>query len=328
MTAHRERMRRVARALLAVAIWAHALGVASFLVVLSLFGESSRVTFLLLHVPRHPWLIAAALLSPIALVQRRWVLVAVEAVALLVTLFPLMGMRVGWSRSERGHRLRVLTYNVFFGKLGRPQLVEEIAASGADVVVLQASPASLAERLAQRMPGPTSYKARYDGEFVMVTRLRVRDVEVPEPLADGTPAMWARYALEGPGGPFQVVSFHPFSPRAGIFDREDPRIGVDIRDRQVASAVAATARTSEPFVLAGDSNLPGLSALHRKHLSGMRDAFDDVGFGFGYTFPAKYPWMRIDRVLGGKVRFLSVAVGARGASDHRSVVADFELEAP
>ena len=49
--------------------------------------------------------------------------------------------------------------------------------------------------------------------------------------------------------------------------------------------------------------------------------------GIGYTFPAERPWMRIDRVLGADgVRFLSAEVGARGASDHRSLRVRFELE--
>jgi endonuclease/exonuclease/phosphatase family metal-dependent hydrolase len=82
-------------------------------------------------------------------------------------------------------------------------------------------------------------------------------------------------------------------------------------------------------VIVGDTNLPPLSGIGRRRFGAFRDAFEAVGFGFGYTFPAKLPWMRIDRVLAGPgVRFLSARVGARGASDHRSLRVDLELEAP
>ena len=56
------------------------------------------------------------------------------------------------------------------------------------------------------------------------------------------------------------------------------------------------------------------------------DAFDRVGSGLGYTFPAKRPWMRIDRVLvSEKFEPLRVRNGGGVESDHRYLSADLLL---
>jgi endonuclease/exonuclease/phosphatase (EEP) superfamily protein YafD len=126
-----------------------------------------------------------------------------------------------------------------------------------------------------------------------------------------------------------VVNLHPTSARAGLFDREDPSLATALRTRQIAAATEAARRSKDPVLLAGDTNLPEGSLIARSYFAPFHDAFVDVGFGFGHTFPAKLPWMRIDRVLGGpRVRFLDVRVLPRGASDHRAVVVDFEIVPP
>jgi len=60
-------------------------------------------------------------------------------------------------------------------------------------------------------------------------------------------------------------------------------------------------------LIAGDTNLPGLSWALATLLGDYHDAFDEAGRGFGYTYPAWHrSWLRIDRVLGGpRLRFLS-----------------------
>ena len=97
-------------------------------------------------------------------------------------------------------------------------------------------------------------------------------------------------------------------------------------ERQIEAAVLAAKADGAPYVVVGDTNLPPWSSVGRRHFEGLTDAFDEVGFGFGYTFPAKKPWMRIDRALGSEgIRFLDVRVGPLGASDHRPLFVDFEI---
>jgi endonuclease/exonuclease/phosphatase (EEP) superfamily protein YafD len=119
---------------------------------------------------------------------------------------------------------------------------------------------------------------------------------------------------------------HAYSPRHALFGDREPGNDIAQRDGQIGAAVAAARSDVPPFLIAGDTNLPALSAIGRRHFSGLTDAFADVGLGFGYTFPSKRPWMRIDRALGSDgVRFADVRVGPPGASDHRALFVDLEL---
>jgi len=306
--------------------WAILLEIAAVVlfIVALLLGEQSRLTLILLYLPRLPLLVAGvagALLAPLTR-RRVLLLVTTQVVVCLVVLFPVMGLSVATSRTiERP--IRLASYNVFYGKAGRPALIEEIVAMPADVVVLQAAFDSLSAKLRERLPDRT---IRQDGQLLVVSTFPVRAVEVPPPLRDGTPAMFVKYVLDTPGGALRVYNVHPYSPRHALFGDHEPGNDIAQRDGQIGAAVAAARSDVPPFVVAGDTNLPALSAIGRRHFAGLTDAFADVGLGFGYTFPAKRPWMRIDRVLGSdRVRFAAVRVGPRGASDHRALFVDLEL---
>ncbi len=299
-------------------------GILVVLIAALLLGERSRLTLVLLYVPRLPLLVAVstgAILAPLA--RRRVRLVAaIHLLLCLVVLFPVMGLVVATSRTA-DKPIRLASYNVFFGKAGRPALIEEIAAIPADVVLLQAAFGSLGEKLRERLPDRT---IRQDGELVLVSKFPVRAVEVPPLLPDGTPTMFVKYVIDLPDGPLRVYNVHPYSPRHALFGDSDTGDNIAQRDAQIGAVVDAARSDSTPFLIAGDTNLPALSGIGRRRFTGLTDSFDDVGFGFGYTFPSKRPWMRIDRMLGSDgVRFIDVRVAPRGASDHRALFVELEL---
>jgi vancomycin resistance protein VanJ len=286
-------------------------------------GEWSRLTLVLLYLPRFPLLVAAAtgaLLAPLTQRNVRF-LVTLQVFLCLVVLFPVMGLVVTTSRrAERP--IRLVSHNVFFGRAGRLALIEEIVAMPADIVVIQAAFGSLGEKLRERLPDRT---VRQDDEFVLVSRFPVQSVEFAPPLPDGTPAMFVKYVIETPSGTLRLYNLHAYSPRHALLGDSETGGNIAQRDGQIAAAVAAARNDASPFIIAGDTNLPAMSGIGR-HFSGLTDAFADVGLGFGYTFPAKRPWMRIDRVLGSDgVRFTDVRAGPRGASDHRALLVGFEL---
>jgi endonuclease/exonuclease/phosphatase family metal-dependent hydrolase len=81
-----------------------------------------------------------------------------------------------------------------------------------------------------------------------------------------------------------------------------------------------------PVIIAGDSNLPTLSKLARLNFANFSDGFSEAGTGFGYTYPARPSWMRIDRILASSaLRFTTFEVGCAGVSDHLCVVAGLSL---
>jgi vancomycin resistance protein VanJ len=298
------------------------IGVQLLFASLLLLGERARLGFMALYAPRQPLLVLAVVGFGVALVMRRRVLAAVQLGVAALVLFPVMGLHLGGA-STSDRPVRLATYNVYFGKLGRPQLDDELAAMPADIIVIQAAYDSLGNRLRARFPDRTVHQSH---ELILVTRFPIREVEEPPALFDDTRPMFVTYVLETPRGPLTVTNIHPFSPRHALFGEADAALDLRQREAQLEAAVASARRRGPPFLIAGDSNLPHLSAFARRHFDGLDDAFAAVGFGFGYTFPAKRPWMRIDRVLlGPGVRPVEARVGPKGASDHLPLAVTLEI---
>lgn len=315
-TGLRRRLRTIARAL----AWLQLASIVLACVGLAL-GEATRATFVLLYAPRWPLAVSGLAAVGLCAWLRDARLGAAQVVALLVALFPLAGLRVSLDARATRHPLRVRTWNVFYGRLGYDQVAASIVEGGADVTVLQASRERVGEACARR--GLTLVQ---DGEFAIASRFPARVVEHNAPLADGAPRQFVRYDVSTPDGTLALFSVHPFSPRAALWDRREFKADVALRDRQIGAAIERARAASVPFVVVGDTNLPPGSRIGRARFAGLRDAFDDVGRGFGFTFPARLPWLRIDRFLGGPgVRFLSIETLGRGPSNHRAVEAVLEL---
>lgn len=321
---------------------AYPLAIGGVIVALALVGETWWPTVVALYLPRVAFAVPLPLIV-LALViwGPRWLLVG-QAIAAALIVFPLMGLELGSAASSAsGPTVKIFSYNVDFGHVSRPDVRKEIMTAGADVVLLQGMDQRITEPMQQFFTG---FETRRVGEFFVASRFPIQELIEPPHLDEDHLAGFIRVTLETPMGLIDVYNVHPVSPRRGFeaIRGDALREGIasgrvlsgdgsdrverntDLRARQVA-ALAAHARTaSNPVIIAGDTNLPGLSPLFRDQLGTFQDGFAEVGRGFGYTFPAHgwIPWMRIDRVLAGpQLRFVSFAVGQGQGSDHLCVIA-------
>jgi vancomycin resistance protein VanJ len=289
-----------------------------------LVGERGRIGLVVLYLPRWPLFILAAIATLLVRVSGRHVrfLLPMQVVIGLVLLFPVLGFKIG-SRRTAEHPIHLASYNVYFGKINRPELVEEIARMPADVVVLQAASAAIGARIRARLPDRSIHQ---ENQFVLISRLPVIEAQTPSPLPSGASPMFAKYVIDSPKGPLRIFAVHPFSAREALYDRKPADEDIALREAQISAVVAAARSEPTPFVIIGDTNVPVLSSIARRHFASLTDAWDDVGFGFGWTFPARHPWMRIDRALAGDgVRFVDMRVGRLGYSDHLPIYVDLEL---
>src|SRR4029079_9393233 len=121
--------------------------------------------------PRQPLLIVAFLAVVLAPLTKRRVrvLVPLQIVAGLVVLFPVMGFKVGSARASE-FPVRLATYNVYFGKLSRPALLDEIAAMPADIILIQASYDSMGDRVKERFPDRSIH---HEDDFILITRYKI-----------------------------------------------------------------------------------------------------------------------------------------------------------
>jgi endonuclease/exonuclease/phosphatase (EEP) superfamily protein YafD len=318
---------------------------------LRFIGERWWVTTVGLYMPLELLAAPLPLLAAILAVRgpRRLLLSQAAALALLVPL-------LGWTWSFPGPatpgapRLRVLTFNVDSDHFGFDGILRVIREAQPDLVLLQEAAPDEAEELAPRLPG---YDVRGSGQFAIASRWPILEqLEPPRVVYEGVShsPRFMRYRLNGPAGIVQVYSVHPPSPRAGLEDlrgeglRHELQSGrllenahamnlisriAGLRMTQMRAVADDAARSPYPVIIAGDTNLPGLSWAFHQTLGGFQDGFRQAGRGLGYTFPATHhAWMRIDRILSDDhFRFLGCRVVPGRASDHHALVADLELRA-
>jgi endonuclease/exonuclease/phosphatase (EEP) superfamily protein YafD len=310
-----------------------------FMASLRFVGEKWWATTIALYLPRAPFFLPLLPLS-IAIVwcgPRRLLWTQLLAVALLLEL---MGFRVAWPTppTPGALHLRIVSCNVNGGALGLERILQPLLARDPDIIVLQEVSPTDSQPLGKLAPG---YHVRGYGQFWVASRFPIAAVSAQREFA--------QYRISTPAGAITFFNVHPISPRDGLemvrgdglrhqllrgdLFNTQARTVVDqnTADRlaQVQHIVATAARySSEPVIIAGDTNLPDLSWAFAHWLGEYSDAFSSAGNGFGYSFPSpRDPWMRIDRILADKqhFRFRSFEVINRYISDHFAVTSELEL---
>jgi endonuclease/exonuclease/phosphatase family metal-dependent hydrolase len=332
------------------------------LVVLALrfVGERWWVTTIGLYLPRIGFALPLPPLAFAAAVSRRWRLLGSQAVAAVLVTFPLMGLHLGLrvgvpspgSLRPGTLGLRVLSENIDVAAFGVEAILKNVRDADPDVVVFQETPLDRADLFKD---GLAKYALRVDGQFLVASRYPIVDAFAPTTISQGGEThapRFMRYRLATPVGTVWLYDVHPISPRDALNEVRSDEMRYQILNGRVFSgdasdevaantalrlaqlrAIAADAAKADgPVIIAGDTNLPGLSWALEHHLADYRDGFSEAGRGLGYTFPSTprhHPWMRIDRILADRrSRFVAFRVSPEHASDHLAVIADLELSPP
>ena len=304
-------------------------------------GERWWLTGVALYLPRLPLGLPLVVLVPALWLQklRRWLVT--QALAAYVLLFPLLGLVLpGWHSKSTAPSVRILSYNVNSCQAGYAAVANAVLREEPDIVVMQeliGDARPLVALLAPKYP-----TVDVSEQFVMASRFRLRAKTKP-PVVNylgylNTPHV-VRYEFDTPLGPLAVVSVHPISPRKAIRALQRgvrgfpwARSGTDEWQRggnaetrafELGRALDLAREEKLPVVIAGDTNLPKLSPLLGRLEDGYRDGFERAGWGFGYTFPSRIAWLRLDRILASpELDFAGFGVDCGRASDHRCVFAD------
>jgi vancomycin resistance protein VanJ len=279
-------------------------------------GEYHWATALLLYVPRVVWGLPLLGMLWLTVLRRDVRLAAATAVGAWVWFFPLMGFRwrmngetqaaVTSRTTAPGGMSRVLSLYVQnvhdFPDVAA--LITRMKEREPDLIVLQEAGSYGVVWWKEQLP---DHEWHRQGEHLLGSKLDVSHVK----------GEWARgyvrYDLEMGARTVTLLSIHPPSPQFAVKRvlkgqrPEHPgewstltaidvlRRDVDQR-RFVLTAIAEDAASlSHPVIIAGDSNTPDGGRLLREHFAQWTDAFSAAGEGFGYTFPAWAPWLRLDR---------------------------------
>jgi endonuclease/exonuclease/phosphatase (EEP) superfamily protein YafD len=133
---------------------------------------------------------------------------------------------------------------------------------------------------------------------------------------------------------FLIGSAHAPSVRANFysflhdFDQEELRKVMDWQTRQIERIALSMDRSGKlPIILGGDFNTPPRSPHVRPLEKRFMDVFAAIGFGYGYTYPAATPWLRLDRFYVSRDWIpLKCHVAPRFGSDHRPLYVELVLD--
>ena len=285
--------------------------------------------------PRWVLLVPLVVLVPAAVALRRWLLLPLAAAAAVV-LVPVMGLRLGWrtwlGAGDAGATLRVVTLNTGASEALGLELPFRLQAWRADIVALQECGRVLSDDV-RRIAG---WHHHVSAQLCLISRYPIhpvsatdwRDLAAAREAGIGGSGQAAQYTIETPGRPIRFVNLHLETAREGlqgIFDFDFRRVAENTTLRAVESRRAREwlGSADSSLLIVGDFNMPVESSIYRKYWAGFRNAFSDVGTGFGMTKDNGWIQVRIDHILtGAEWRATRVAVGPVLGLDHRPVIAD------
>ncbi|MCF1593040.1 endonuclease/exonuclease/phosphatase family protein [Streptomyces muensis] len=276
-----------------------------------------------------PWF---GLFVPVLLAGALWRRSAVAVAALLLPVIVWLNLFGGLlgDKSQPGGDLTLVSHNVGADNPDPAGTARDLIASGADVLALEEITSqdrgTYEERLAKTYPYHTVL-----GTVGLWSRLPLSDTRPVEietdygPLAATKPAdvklagnRALRTTVATDQGPLAVYVAHLGSVRV------NPRAGfwTDSRDRNAqALGRAVAAERNERVVVLGDLNGAVDDRAFDGLTSRLRSAQEEAGDGFGFSWPATFPVVRIDQILVRGVEPTSSWVLPATGSDHLPVAA-------
>ncbi|OKI78078.1 hypothetical protein AMK12_19005 [Streptomyces sp. TSRI0395] len=269
-----------------------------------------------------PVLLAGALL-------RRSVLAVVALLLPAVVWLNLFGGLLT-DKSHPGGDLTVVSHNVGADNPDAVGTARALAASGADVLALEElDPGALRtyeKELAAAYPHHEVLGTVGVWSRLPLSDTRTVDVEMDAgPLGDAKPAdvklgynRGLRTTVATDHGPLAVYVAHLGSVRV------NPRAGLSSGRRDAGAQAlgrAVAAERNERVVLLGDLNGTVDDRAYEDVTSRMRSAQEAAGDGFGFSWPATFPVVRIDQILVRGVEPESSWVLPATGSDHLPVAA-------
>ncbi len=298
----------------------------AFLAVVILWWGASGVTGDTLTLVRWlnyaaPWLgIAGVLTGAAAFLLKCHVLgVACIGVAVFILVpdhIMFHGQAEGAEACEaRGRLLDVVSYNMMTRNADMRSAARIVADFDADILFLQEvnDPAFLFDELEEDFSGEPVHFARDDDlKLMMVSRFPFVDLSSEGKIQKAT--------VQTPDGPLFLRNLHAI--KAVGSDKEQLKT--------IGQLTEDVSSLSWPVIVAGDFNMTAENDGYKILRTWLRNAHEEAGTGFGFTFPAPnrsmgafFPFVRIDHIFVSRHFDVlrSTVDGRYGGSDHFPITA-------
>ncbi|MFE7562915.1 endonuclease/exonuclease/phosphatase family protein [Kitasatospora sp. NPDC057500] len=264
-----------------------------------------------------PWSGLGVVLLLCCAAVRRSVLAAVAVLVPALVWTVLFGPALVDKRSGGGD-FTVVSHNVNEENPDPGRTARALAASGADVVAVEELASRAQQAFRHELAAAYPY-SQVRGGVGLWSRYPVEEVE-PVEIMPWTRAL--RATVRTPKGPVALYAVHLASVRVY------PTSGFATARRNEAAAKLAEAVRAERLariVVLGDFNGSVDDSALRGLTGSLRSAQREAGDGFGFTWPASFPVVRIDQILvSGLTPRAAWTLPATG-SDHLPVAASLRL---
>jgi vancomycin resistance protein VanJ len=293
-------------------------------------GDNWWPATVFIYSPRWPWLVVWTILTAASAAFRPRLLL-LQGVNLLLLVFPIMGLCLGWPSAAPASApsVRLLTCNLHRRQLDASALGRFLDDTQPDIVVLQDWSDAHKGKLFEH----DTWHLHRDDELLLASRYPV------EMLEDLGARFWpgrggvVHYGVQTPMGLVHVINVHLASPHeslAAIFERipgASQQLEANSAERLVESTVTSAfmKQIEGPVLVAGDFNTPPNSRIYAETWSEFPNAFASTSLGFGYTYHTRWTSLRIDHILAGPGwHFQRCWIGPFVGSPHRPLVADID----
>ncbi|NDJ63306.1 MAG: hypothetical protein GYB67_19455 [Chloroflexi bacterium] len=259
-----------------------------------------------------PVILPAAVLFVIMLLLRRWRQVIYLAPAMALFLLMYGGLLVPRSAAapQDAPRLSVLSYNLAAQTRDFEPMLGAIRAADTDVIVLQELTLPAAGRLVSALG------ARYPYQFLTPRGVSLEGAGVFSRYPIVAESSWmysfvaqrieimivdpAGYEDGSATGPVVTLyNAHPLPPQlAGGYN-------ASIRSAEIVELLGRALQEEQPTLLVGDFNMTDQSDDYARTTRFFKDAFREIGWGFGTTYPA---FAAMPRFQGSALQPLAAAV--------------------
>jgi endonuclease/exonuclease/phosphatase (EEP) superfamily protein YafD len=289
---------------LIVLIFSHTALIIAYTITYFTLGEKVWIVDALGYI--HPWLfLPSLLLLPIALLRRSPLLIFLAAITPIIFLMNYGRLFLPRNNVENdGHRLTVMTYNVYDANKQIEAVASQIESYDPDIIGLHELEADMAQALETRLGSTYPYRifapsrglfSRYPFDSAVDYRL-------------GQDGYWMQQVVVTVAGrQVNLLNVHLRSPRLEYTYPLTDRLGIptgfatENRNRDAADLLARLDKLDGIVVVLGDLNLTDRHDLYKELTHNLIDTHMEEGRGLGFTrshFPQSglATW-RIDFVL-------------------------------
>jgi vancomycin resistance protein VanJ len=303
-------------------------------------AERTWLTTLLLYGPPPAYLALGVPFLLLAAVTRDRSILRSTILGGVLTATLLMDLVIPLPRFASGSfqpRVRVLAYNIEGARAGFGGLRNHLTRFDPDVVVLSeanrwGSYIPMGPELGTLLPGWTWVQG---GDVIVASRWPFAQTHrerlgLTVATDPSSRRQKVRALIRAPFGRFNVVGVHFRTDYLGRsltreWRRPAPylRQTAQVRLEQAQDLMRWIRPLQDPTIVAGDFNTPPAGMAYGQLVPPLRSAFSDAGGGWGFTFPARLPMLRIDHILySAGLEARRCQVGAPPGSDHRPLFAE------